>query len=118
MHMQIQVNTDANVEGRDELTGRVEAEIGAALSRFSDHITRVEVHLGDESAGRSGGADMRCVLEARPAGQAPVAVTHHAATLDEACRGAAQRLKSLLDTHFGRLDDRKGGDSIRTSDQR
>ena len=50
--MQIQVNTDNNIEGRDELARRVEAGIEAALSRFSDQITRVEVHLGDESAGQ------------------------------------------------------------------
>ena len=39
--------------------------------------------------------------EARPAGQQPVAVSHHADTVDEACRGAAQVLRELdaaLDT--------------------
>lgn len=51
--MQIQVNTDDNVEGRKELTGRIEAEAGATLARFSDQVTRVEVHLGDENAARS-----------------------------------------------------------------
>ena len=73
--MQIQVNTDDNVKGNDELTRHVEAEIGAALSRFSDQLTRVEAHLSDENAGKSGGADKRCMLEARPAGKQPVAVT-------------------------------------------
>jgi len=116
--MQIQVNTDDNVKGSDELTRHVEAEIGAALSRFSDQLTRVEAHLSDENAGKSGGADKRCMLEARPAGKQPVAVTHHAATLGEACSGAAQKLKNLLESQFGRLDDRKGGASIRHSEQR
>jgi hypothetical protein len=116
--MHIQINTDSNVEASDELVHRVEAEIGAALSRLRDHITRVEVHLGDESSGRSGDADKRCMVEARPAGQQPVAVTHHAATLDEACGGAAQKLRNLLDSRFGRLDDRKGGASIRTDERR
>ena len=110
--MQIQINTDANVDGRDELTRWVEDEIGAALSRFSEQITRVEVHLGDENAGKSGDDDKRCMVEARPAGQAPVAVTYHASTLEEACGGAAQKLKNLLESKFGRLDDRKGGDTI------
>src|SRR5829696_8201924 len=79
--MQIQVHTDRNVDVSAGIIERIEAELESALSRFSDQITRVEVHLGDESAGRSGGADKRCMLEARPAGQQPVAVTHHAASV-------------------------------------
>jgi hypothetical protein len=96
--MQIQVNSDKNVDGREELVRQVEADVDGALSRFGDHLTRVEVHLGDESAGRSSGADMRCTMEAR---------------LDEACRGAVQKLQKLLASKFGRLDDRKRGDTIR-----
>ena len=87
--MQIQVRTDNNIEAREGLASQVEAELAAALSRFSDQLTRVEVHLGDESAGRSSGDDKRCMLEARPAGRAPVAVTNYAATLGEA--GACRR---------------------------
>jgi hypothetical protein len=113
MDMQIQVNTDHNFEGHGELVRYIEAEVGTALSRFDEHITRVEVHLSDENAGKSGGVDKRCMLEARPAGQQPVAVTHHAATLDEACSGAIQKLKHLLDSEFGKLEDRKGTASIR-----
>jgi Sigma 54 modulation protein / S30EA ribosomal protein len=111
--MQIQVNTDHNIEGREVLAGRVEAAVRAALSRFSDQITRVEAHLGDESAGRPSGGDKRCMLEARVAGRQPVAVTNYADTLDEAFRGAADKLGRLLESEFGRLDDRKGGTSIR-----
>ncbi len=111
--MQIQVSTDNNIDGRDDLAGQVEGVLTAALSRFSDQLTRVEVHLGDESAGRSSGNDMRCMLEARQAGRAPVAVTNHAATLDDAVRGATDKLVSLLDSETGRLGDRKGGATIR-----
>ena len=51
---------------------------------------------------------MRCTIEARPAGQPPVAVTHHGNTLDEAYDGAAKKLAALLDSKFSRLDRRKG----------
>lgn len=111
--MQIQVNTGNDVEGREALIARVETAVAAALSRFDDRLTRVEVHLGDENAGKSGAADKRCTIEARPAGQQPVAVTHKAATLDEALDGAAGKLASLLESKFGRLEDRKGASSIR-----
>jgi ribosome-associated translation inhibitor RaiA len=115
--MQIHINTDGNIEGRDKLLRHVETEIDTALSRFSDQITRVEVHLGDENADKSGGADKRCMLEARPAGQQPVAVTHHAATLDQACNGAAHKLQHLLESKFGRQDEHKGGATIRSTER-
>ncbi len=111
--MQVEVTTDRAVEGGDELIREIEAEVGTALSRFGERLTRVEVHLGDENAGKHGADDKRCTLEARPAGQQPVAVTHHAATSAEALRGALKKLQKLLESKFGRLDDRKGRDSIR-----
>jgi hypothetical protein len=111
--VQIQVNTDNNIDGRDELAAYIEAEVAASLSRFSDHLTRIEVHLGDESAGRSSDHGKRCLLEARPAGQAPVTVVHHAGTLDEAFRGAMHKMNALLTSKIDRLDDRDGRASIR-----
>jgi hypothetical protein len=111
--VQVQVTTDRAVDGGEELIREVEAEVGAALSRFGERLTRVEVHLGDENAAKHGAADKSCTLEARPAGQQPVAVTHHAATSVEALRGALQKLQNLLESKFGRLDARKGRDSIR-----
>jgi ribosome-associated translation inhibitor RaiA len=111
--MQIQVHTDRNVDVSDGMVQRIEAELESALSRFSDQITRVEVHLGDESAGRSGGTDKRCMLEARPAGQQPVVVTHHAASVGEACSGAVRKLETLLEGKSGRANNHKGGESIR-----
>jgi ribosome-associated translation inhibitor RaiA len=114
--MQIQVNTDDNVEGRDELAGQVEAEVKATLSRFSDHITRVEIHLSDENAGKSGSADKRCLMEARPAGRQPIAVSHEGATLEEAYSGAAKKLRSSLERIFGRASDHKAGASNRTDE--
>lgn len=116
--MQIEVTTDRNVDGSDELIRQIEAEVEAALSRFSDQLTRVEVHLGDENAAKFGTADKRCMLEARPAGQQPVAVTNLAATLDEARRGALQKLENLLESKFGRRDHRKGGATIRRDEGR
>jgi len=111
--MQIQVNTDDHVQGRAALTAWVEKEVMTALGRFSEHVTRVEVHLGDENAGKSGSADKRCMMEARPSGQPPLSVTHQASSLDEACRGAIRKLKGVLDGKFAKLHDHKGSESIR-----
>jgi len=114
--MKIQMNSDKNVALDSSLASRVELEVTSALARFSDQITRIEVHLGDEIAGRSDGRDKRCMLEARPAGQSPVTVTDWAGTIEEALSGALDKLVRLLESKAGRADTRKGGQSIRHLD--
>nr|WP_211247216.1 hypothetical protein [Cryptosporangium arvum] len=92
---------------------QIEAEVASVLARFSERLTRVEIHVSDENAAKSGGTDKRCLLEARPAGQPSVTVTHDAASVDEACTGALHKLATLLESKYGRWDNRKGGQSIR-----
>ena len=106
--MQVQVNTDKHIHGGERLTLWVKTAVDAKLGRFVDHITRVEAHLSDENSHKSGGADKKCVLEARPAGLHPLAVTHLAATLEQAINGAAEKLERLLDSTFGQLNTVKG----------
>lgn len=103
--MQIQVNTDHNIEGHEQFASHVRGIVESALNRFSERITRVEVHLSDENGGKGGQADKRCVMEARLEGRQPTAVTHHAATVDQAIDGAADKLVSSIDSTLGRLRD-------------
>jgi ribosomal subunit interface protein len=106
--MQVQINTDRNIEGREALADHVRGVVESALSRFSDHITRVEVHLRDENSDKKDGDDeMRCMMEARIEGRQPIAVTHQAASLDQAVDGAADKLTRLIESTLGRLRDRK-----------
>lgn len=112
--MQIQLNTDGNVQGNDSLAAWVDSELQEKLRRFGDHITRVEVHLSDASATRVGAADKRCTLEARMGGRQPVAVSHDAAKVGEAVHGAVDKLIHKLDAVLGRLRDAHGRDSIRS----
>ncbi|MDH4369745.1 MAG: HPF/RaiA family ribosome-associated protein [Nitrospira sp.] len=106
--MQIQINTDRNIEGREALVTQVSGVVESALSRFSDHITRVELHLSDENSDKKGGIDdMRCMMEARLEGHQPIAATHQAATLDQAIDGAAGKLTRLIESTLGRLRDQK-----------
>ena len=99
--MKIQINTDVHIDGTEALAARVSATLEHALKRFSEHLTRVEVHLSDENATKGGPQDHRCVLEARLQGRQPVAVTEQAATLDQAVHGAAQKLVRSLDSTLG-----------------
>jgi ribosome-associated translation inhibitor RaiA len=109
--MQVLMNTDSNIEGRDQLAAQVTATVEGALSRFSHHITRVEVHLSDVNSGAKGGNDdVRCMMEARLERRQPIAVTHQAATVDQAIDGAAEKLKSFIESTLGRLRDQRRRD--------
>ncbi|MEH1874805.1 HPF/RaiA family ribosome-associated protein [Nostoc sp.] len=102
--MQIQIHTGHNIEGHEALATYVSGVVEESLSRFSDRITHVDVHLSDENSDKKGGDDdMRCMIEARLKGRQPIAVTHQAATLDQAVDGAADKLTRLIDSTLGRL---------------
>lgn len=103
--MQIQINTDRNIAGHEKVAAQFRTVVKDALKRFSDQITRVEVHLSDENSHKRGQDDKRCVLEARLEGIQPITVTHQAVTLDQAVDGAANKLKKSLESTLGRLHD-------------
>lgn len=110
--MKVIVNTDSNITLTEDATLELESVVQTSLDRFDSHLTRVEVHLSDASAGRSTGDDIRCRLEARPKGRGPEFATHNAAGTDAAVSGALRKLVQVLDTTFGRIDQRKGGRSM------
>ncbi|MBW6505539.1 MAG: HPF/RaiA family ribosome-associated protein [Rhodobacteraceae bacterium] len=105
--MHIQINTDKAIQGREDVARFVEDAVTARVGHFAQRISRVEVHLGDENAAKGGGKDKRCMLEARPEGLRPIAVTHHDATLKLAISGAAAKLRAALESEFGALGARK-----------
>lgn len=104
--MKIQINTDNNIQGREELVERYTKDVESALANVSKHVTRVEVHLSDENADKSGQHDKRCMIEARLEGRQPIAVTEDAATLDLAVHGAChkmtRRIGDIVDTQRDR----------------
>ncbi len=101
--MIIQINTDKNITGSEKLSAYLDTTISESLSRFSDKISRLEVHLSDENSHKEGLNDKRCVLEARIEGMQPVAVTNQAGTTEHAINGALDKLKASLDTILGKL---------------
>jgi len=103
--MLIQVNTDNQVDGHEALLREIEDEVTKSLDRFSDQITRVEVHLNDVNAAKGGNGDKRCAVEARLAGRKPETVEANGPSLLVACRGALGKLQRLLDTTKGKLGE-------------
>lgn len=104
--MQVQVNTDNHIQGREDLAERVKGLVAEGLERFSDRVTRVEVHLSDENSRKAGEDDKRCLLEARLSGMHPIAVSHQASALQQAIDGALDKLRRALDSALGKLDRR------------
>lgn len=71
--MQIQIRW-SEVESSDALTAHVEKEVHHALRHCEDDFTRVDVHIHDDNAEKSGSNDKRCKIEARPRGADPLIV--------------------------------------------
>jgi len=101
--MTIQFNTDKNIEGHERLEAYVNTSIADELSRFKNHITRIEVHLSDENGGKTGPKDKRCLLEARLENRKPIAVTSYADTIEKAINEALAKLKAAMTTVDSKL---------------
>jgi len=102
--MQIQIRTDNHIEGSDRMENYFSEVISTSLKRFEDKVTSLEVHISDENSGEKGGLDdKRCVIEARVNGLPPQAVTNHASTVELAIKGAADKMKKLLEHTFDKI---------------
>lgn len=104
--MQINVQTDNQIDGGEALAERLRAEVESTLGRFSDWITRVEVHVSDENSNmKAGKDDIRCVIEARPKGLPPVSASNSGPTPVLACEGAVGKMEKILNRTAGRMRD-------------
>lgn len=100
--MLIQVHSNHSIEISQGLEDRVRASLASTLTRFDNHLTRLQVHLNDENAGKSGPQDKRCQIEARLKHHEPLSVTHKADSLDLAIEGATTKLGNALERLIGK----------------
>ena len=101
--MTIQLNADKNLNIHESFREKLNDLLSKGLSSFSEHITRLEVHLSDENGGKDGLNDKRCLLEARLEGRQPIAVTADGHTYEQSVKAAIEKLKTMLNTIIGRL---------------
>ncbi|HQW43012.1 MAG: HPF/RaiA family ribosome-associated protein [Chitinophagaceae bacterium] len=101
--MTIQLNADKNLTIHEAFGNKLKDMLNDELSRFSESITRIEVHLSDENGPKKGLNDKRCLLEARLERRQPIAVTEFSDTHENAVIGAIDKLKASLTTKLGRL---------------
>lgn len=105
--MTVQINTDHNIGGHESLATWVRSQVETTLGRYSPQITRVEVHLSDESSQRSTGADKKCRMEVRLANHQPLSASEHADSVDQAVKNCADKIYRLIETTLGRIHDRQ-----------
>lgn len=101
--MKIQINTDKNIEGNNRLETYITERIQSKLKRFTDSITRIEVHLSDQNGDKFGKDDTHCRIEARLEGLNPLTVLEKAIDVDSSINGAIDKIKSVLESHFDKL---------------
>ena len=101
--MQVQIHTDNHIEGTEAMAQWASSTVKTALERFSGQITRIEVHLSDENAGKKNTAEsIQCTMEARLEGHQPLAIKHLGANLNQAIEGAADKMGRLIESTLGR----------------
>ncbi|MCJ8191068.1 HPF/RaiA family ribosome-associated protein [Sphingomicrobium aestuariivivum] len=100
--MQFMFNTDNNIDGTEAVAERIETGIRGTLSRFEDQLTRVVLHVNQETD-----EHYTASLEARIEGQQPQAVTADGGSVDGVAMEAGEKMERLLTSHFGKLNDRR-----------
>lgn len=112
--MQILLNTDPHIDGRQAMSDHLESVVKEALGHYGERITRIEAHLTDANgATKSGPDDIHCTLEARPVGLEPVVVKERAGTAHQAIQGALRKLERALAGAFEKHDPRHPSRSIK-----
>jgi ribosome-associated translation inhibitor RaiA len=101
--MQVQINTDKNIDGNERLVNFYTTELKNELERFDDKITRIEVHLGDENSGKFGLNDKKCLIEVRLANKQPLVVTDYGETIEKSFFNAIEKAKKVLDTTIEKM---------------
>ena len=100
--MQIFINSDSSLTTDQRTIEWSQMTVSSTLVRFADRLTRIELHVSDVNGIKRGERDKRCLLEARPAGQDPVAVTSVSSSLSTAVKSAVKKMERLLETRFSR----------------
>jgi ribosome-associated translation inhibitor RaiA len=103
--MDIKVNTDSHITGSDEFAERYSEKLARKLKHFDELIMSADIFFADENKGKPGADDKRCTIEVRIRNRKNEAVTHFADTLEHAFSGAVEKMKNLLESLTGKLQE-------------
>lgn len=105
--MNIQINTDHNIEGSEKFSNYVSGVVSDAFSRFSNQLTHVELHFSDQNSAKNGSMDKRCTIEVRISGRKSTAVTCDANSVDEALVGATDKMIHNIEHTLGKTSSKQ-----------
>lgn len=101
--MIIQVNTDNHIEGKEELNTYITTLFNEKLERFDSYLTRIEVHLSDANAGKSGADDKKCNIEARLENMEPIFASAQSDELSKAIHEGLQKIKRAIERQVDKV---------------
>lgn len=104
--MIIQLNTDKNLTIHSGYEAQITEKLNIDLERYTDYITRIEVHMSDENGSKSGINDKKCLLEARFEGKPPIVTSDFGNTYDLALKGASEKLRNALKTVVSKIQEK------------
>ncbi len=103
--MQIQINSDKNIEITKETKDDLKSKVEKKLNRFDNLISRVEVHLSDENSDKSGLNDKKCLMEARLINRQPIIVTDHSESVGKSFVSCLNKLRRKVGSIVGKMRD-------------
>ncbi len=103
--MEIKVNTASHITGSEEFAERYSEKLARKLKHFDDFIMSADIYFADENKGKSGVDDKRCTIEVRIRNLKNEAVTYFADTIEHAFSGAVEKMKNLLESLTGKLQE-------------
>ncbi len=100
--MKILINSDSSIAMDAKLVKLIMREATELLDRFSDHLTRVEIHLTDIDRGKTGRIDKRCLVEVRAAGMKPIVTSAQTREVKTAVNQSLRKTVRALNTSLGK----------------
>lgn len=101
--MILQINY-SNIEKSDSLEDWVRSEVADKLGHLADRLSRVEVHLHDDSSpSKQTPGDKRCLMEARPKGMKPMVVEANGDDFFKVVNDTAGKLARTIQKTLDRL---------------
>jgi hypothetical protein len=105
--MQILLNTDPHIDGREAMHDHLESVVIEVLGPFGNRIVCVEAYLTDTNgASKAVPTNVCCTLEAQMVGSEPVVAQHHASTANQAIHGALRKLGRVIAREFKQQNHR------------
>jgi len=105
--MQILLNTDPYIDGREAMHEHLESVVTEVLGQFGNRIACVQAYLTDANgANHVRPTDIHCTLEAQLVGREPVVARHHAGTTSQAIHGALRKLGCMVASEFEKQNHR------------